>query len=560
MKHTLFAMLAASTFLSPVQATEFRAPSKIDAVTVYPQGAEVTRVATVQIAAGDHTLLLDDLPGEVDPQSIRVEGETGEAVEIGSVDSRQVHVTGDAETASQRREIADRIEILRDEFTGLDQMTRNIDYQRTLIQDLARKPFITQNSSDNDLRVDSAELGNLFDLVASRLQALDKRALDAGIRKRQINKQIGDLENQLSELAPQRRVKSVVTVNLSSEAATSGTFRIKYRIHNAGWRPFYDARLSMPETGAEPALSLVRRAEIVQNTTESWDNVDLTLSTARPVGATAAPDLSAYALGFGRYPTDPAPIVGLQNMFSSDTGVAAEARAELDMLKDARLKKATQQQAQVEIAGFQALYAIPGRVTVDNQGTAKKVQISADDIDARLSAHAVPLLDPNAYLTASFTVDGETPLLPGRVLLFRDNVYMGQGALPLLTPGEDHALGFGVDDRIKVKRTEVHRETSESGIISMDLVEERSWVIEVQNLHVRTMPVRILDRMPYATHEDINVNLLAGTTKPSERNVERKQGVLAWDYEMAEGDEQTIKFGYRVSSPKDKPLQLGMLR
>jgi uncharacterized protein (TIGR02231 family) len=230
----------------------------------------------------------------------------------------------------------------------------------------------------------------------------------------------------------------------------------------------------------------------------------------------------------------------------------------MDLLKDERAKKIREQEAQVEIAGFQALYAIPGRVSVDNEGTAKKVQISAEDIDARLSAHAVPLLDPNAYLTASFTVDGETPLLPGRVLLFRDNVYMGQGALPLLTPGEDHALGFGVDDRIKVKRTQVHRETSESGIISTDLVEESSWVIEVQNLHVRTMPVKILDRMPFTTHEDIHVELLAGTTKPSERNVDRKQGVLAWEYELAEGAEQTIKFGYRVSSPKDKPIRLGM--
>jgi uncharacterized protein (TIGR02231 family) len=558
MKHTLFALLAASTFLSPVSAAEINASSKIDVVIVYPQGAEITRVATVEIAAGDHTLILDDLPGEVDPQSIRVEGETGGTVEIGSVDSKLVHVTGDAETASRRSEINDQIEILRDEHAALDQLTQNFDYQRQLIQDLARKPFITQNSSENDLRVDSTELGNLFDLVAGRLQALDKSALDADIRKRQINKDIGDLEKRLSELAPQRRVKAVVSVNLSSEARTSGTFRVKYRIRNAGWRPFYDARLSMPETGAEPALSLVRRAEIVQNTTESWNDVALTLSTARPVGATAAPDLSAYGLGFEQYATKPASVLGLQNMYSGDGATVAESRAEADLLKDGRVKTVRQQEAQVEIAGFQALYAIAGRVTVDNEGTAKKVQISAEDIDARLSAHAVPLLDPNAYLTASFTVDGETPLLPGRVLLFRDNVYMGQGALPLLSPGEDHALGFGVDDRIKVKRTQVHRETSESGIISTDLVEESSWVIEVQNLHVRTMPVKILDRMPFTTHEDIHVELLAGTTKPSERNVDRKQGVLAWDYELAGGEDQIIKFGYRVSSPKDKPLRLGM--
>jgi uncharacterized protein (TIGR02231 family) len=560
MKHALLAALAATTFLTPVQAAEIDAQSRIDAVTVYPQGAEITRIAEVSIAAGEHTLVLDDLPGEIDPQSIRVEGEAGDAVEIGSVDSRVVHVTSEVETAGRRRQIEDTIETLRDETASLDQILQNVEYQRELIQDLARKPFTVGNPAEKELRVDSAELGNLFDLVAGRLQALDRTALDARIRKRAIEKEIGDLQKQLGELAPRQVVKAVVTVNLNSAADTAGTFRVKYRVHNAGWRPFYDARLDMPEDGTEPTLALVRRAEIVQNTTESWDGVGLTLSTARPVGATQVPELSSFGLGFERFEgeadrryrgkamfdkvapaSEPTGVGGLMNMYSSDG--AEEAR---------------EQKAEITLAGFQALYAIPGRVTVDNQGTAKKVRISAENIEARLSAMAAPLLDPNAYLTAEFTVDGDMPLLPGRVLLFRDSVFMGQGALPLLSPGEDHALGFGVDDRVRIKRTEVRRETSESGIISTDLVEERSWAIEVENLHVRSMPVRILDRMPFSTHEDISVELLAGTTRPSETNVERKQGVLAWDYELAEGEEKVIRFGYRVSSPKDRPIRLGM--
>lgn len=563
MKQTLFAVLAASTFLSTaslVSAAEIEALSKIDAVTVYPQGAEVTRVTTVNVTAGDHTLVLDDLPGEIDPQSIRVEGSAGAGVEIGSVDSKLVHVTGDAETAPQRRRIEGRIEGLRDDHAALERQNGNIKYQRELIQDLARRPFVTGQSSEKDLRVDSAELGNLFDMVAGRLQALDNQALDIRIKSRGINEQIRDLETELAALAPKQRSKAVVTVHLSSEAETSGTFSVKYRIHNAGWRPFYDARLNMVDATAKPELSLVRRAEIVQNTTEDWNDVALTLSTARPVGATAAPELLSQALILANRR-----IGGVMDMMSSSADQAQEGFADLKAKSERRYAAPTLEsdvvrlrEAEISVAGFQALYAISGRVSVDNSGSAKKVRIAANDIDASLSAHAVPALDPNAYLTASFTFDGETPLLPGRVLLYRDNVFMGQGALPLLTPGEDHALGFGVDDNIKIKRTEVRSETSESGIISTDLVQENSWLIEVQNLHVQTMPVRIFDRMPHSTHEDIKVSLLRGTTQPSDRNVDNKPGVLAWDYEMAAGEEQTIRFGYRVSSPKDKPIQIGM--
>ncbi len=558
MRTTLFAVLATTTFLSPVSAAEIDVVSKIDAVTVYPQGAEITRVAEVEIAAGDHTLVLDDLPGDIDAQSIRVEGVSAAAVEIGSVDSKIVNITNGEEFAGRRRQLETEIQALRDKVAAFDQVAQSVEYQRRLIQDFVQRPFVVQKPSDKDMRIDSAELGNLFDLVAGRLQALDKRALDARIATRKVNKQIGDLEKKLNELAPKKTVKAIVTVNLSGKAATSGTFRVKYRIRNAGWRPFYDARLSVPETQALPSLSLVRRAEIVQRTTESWNDVALTLSTARPVGATAAPDLPAFQLSFAQ--NELWQSKRDNGRLSSDEAAspAAEAKGFLDKLvKEEDVVPAEQRQTEVSIAGFQALYAIAGRVSVDNQGTAKKVRIATETISARLSAHMVPVLDPNAYLTAKFTVNGVTPLLPGRVLLFRDNVYMGEGALPLLAPGEDHALGFGVDDRIKVKRSEVRSQTSETGLISTEVVKENSWVIEVENLHQRTMPVQIFDRMPFATHEDITVKLLPGTP-PSERDVEHKRGVLAWSYDLAAGAEKAINFGYRVTSPKGKQVLLGM--
>ena len=74
MRSVFLAAVLATTFLTPVAAAELTAESQIDAVTVYPQGAEVTRVATADLERGDHTLVLDNLPADVDPQSIRVDG------------------------------------------------------------------------------------------------------------------------------------------------------------------------------------------------------------------------------------------------------------------------------------------------------------------------------------------------------------------------------------------------------------------------------------------------------------------------------------------------------
>jgi N-terminal domain of unknown function (DUF4140) len=56
-------------------AAEVKSPSRIDAVTVYPTGAEIVRTARVKIERGEHTLLFADLPAEATtPSSLRSAG------------------------------------------------------------------------------------------------------------------------------------------------------------------------------------------------------------------------------------------------------------------------------------------------------------------------------------------------------------------------------------------------------------------------------------------------------------------------------------------------------
>ena len=62
---------------APALAAEIDVRSAIDAVTVYPDGATVTRLITVDLPAGDTTLIARDFPPGLDPASLRVEGESG---------------------------------------------------------------------------------------------------------------------------------------------------------------------------------------------------------------------------------------------------------------------------------------------------------------------------------------------------------------------------------------------------------------------------------------------------------------------------------------------------
>ncbi len=139
MKHlSLAAILLASTAATPALAETIIATSQVDAVTVYPSGAEVTRVATAEIAAGEHALVFEGLPGDLDPATIRVEGDAAGDVQIGSVDARLSFVPA-AQTDAQRRALETDIERLQDERAVLDQTIADAEYQKGLMQTLAAR-------------------------------------------------------------------------------------------------------------------------------------------------------------------------------------------------------------------------------------------------------------------------------------------------------------------------------------------------------------------------------------------------------------------------------------
>jgi len=557
MRLRLAAVCLVTTALTPAYAAEIPALSRIDAVTVFPSGAEVTRLAETRLEAGEHSLVFDGLPGDLQAETIRVEGTSDGSIEIGSVDSKLVYLPSTTLDESRRR-IARDMEALQDERAALDQAISDAEYQKSLMQQLASGAFALPVKEGEPRIAVSDELGKLLGLVGGKMQELSKAVLDARLRQRAIDKQVNDLATELAGLAPQEQAKMRVIVHLAAPVETSGTFRLRYRIANAGWHPIYDARLTSPEKDATAKIELVRRGEVMQSTTEDWSDVTLTLSTARPVGATAAPELSPLQIAMydelrGRG------LAGSVDVLQKLEAPAPVSEAVGGLRDEDKAKKdssVVQRQAEVEIAGFQALYAIAGRVSVDNTGTAKKVRIGTDAIDVKLSAEAVPKLDPNAYLTAAFTLAGETPLLPGPVMLYRDGVFMGQGGLPMLSPGEEARLGFGADDLIKVKRIEVKRNRGEEGLITSSNIDERAYDITVKNLHDFAVPVTILDQMPVSDVEDITVETLAGMTPPTVKDYEKKRGVLAWQFDLAPKAEKVLKHGFKVAWPKD--MQVGM--
>ena len=98
-----------------VRAADVAASSAVDAVTVYPDGASVTRIISLDLPAGENSAVLKDFPLTLDPSSLRVEGEAGAKLTIGAIDAKPPR----AAPPVNLPELDKRIEALKDERANL---------------------------------------------------------------------------------------------------------------------------------------------------------------------------------------------------------------------------------------------------------------------------------------------------------------------------------------------------------------------------------------------------------------------------------------------------------
>ena len=537
-----FAVLATG----PACAVDLAAVSAVDSVTVYPDGASVTRVVTLDLPSGESSAVLKDFPLTLDPSSLRVEGEAGAKLLIGGIDAKPPR----AAPPVNLPELDKRIEALKDERVNL---------QGTIDAAAARRKFAERFAQNSPVGIgDKGEARPItewraaFAAVGEEVASADTAIRDAERKQRELDREIARLEQDRAQKPPS---KMEVRIELSAAASTKATLRVTYAVRNARWAPLYDARLDTGAKDRKPALELVRRAEITQNTGEDWSNVALAVSTVRTARGGNAPDLKPLVV---QYPQVPRPVAAASAMDYAAAPAAApppqrQLRAVAGLMEESAKEKAVEQQAAAEISGFQVVFKLPGRVSLGAGEGAKGLRVSSANIAPDLTVRAVPVLDPTAFLEASFRQTEDAPLLPGRVAIYRDGVFVGRGQMAAAAKDETVRLGFGADEKIKIERNVLKRNEGSAGlIVTTSKTDERSFKTTVRNGHDFPIRIAIEDQLPVSENEDIVVEMLPSTTAPSATNSRDKRGVLEWAYEAKAGEVKDINFAWRIRWPKDK--------
>ncbi|EAQ03759.1 hypothetical protein OB2597_10966 [Pseudooceanicola batsensis HTCC2597] len=530
----------------PLAAEDFVVSSRVTAATVFPQGATLTRVATVSVPAGRHRILVQDMP-VIDPAALRV---AAPGLTVGPIRYRDDYVPprDPAETAAleaAREEVRAReraVEAARDAVAAI---RIEADAAR------ARIAFLDGiGQSDGLAQADPERLRDLVALIGEvglearrAVQAAETRARAAEQDVKDALEDLAKAQQALKALDTEAQDRAFLAIEVQAETAAEGAMTLTYSTGSASWQPTYDLRLT---TGEAPDLMIGRGAYVRQSTGDNWTDIALTLSTVQPSGQQVPGEVWPWLRQIfdPGQPPMPAPLVRGSASMASEMAT-----------KDMASPVAEEVQAAASFDGLSVTYSYPDPVSVATAADAVKIALGEISLEPEIFARAVPLADRTAFLNAGFTNNsGELILGTGDARFFLDGTFVGQRHLDLIAEGDDAEISFGPIEGLRLERVVRDRQQGDRGVITRSNEQDEEVEITLRNLTGRDWTVRLRDRVPYSEQEDLDITWEARPA-PTETDVEGRRGVLEWRFDMAPGEDTEIVLTHRLRWPEDQVLR-----
>ena len=539
---------------SPARAksTELKAPTRISAVTVFLDRAQVVRSLDQTVPAGESTLVIEGLPAGLIEESLRVTGVGAGKVLIGSLETRRAF--GKDLVQEEERRYAGEIESLNDRIALLDKKIAAQNDALIFIRAIAQN---LPKAFDQDLvtgKADPAKWKEAWTSIGGGSAVSQEAIQEAEVAKRELKKTIDQKQKELDRIRTGAKETLEARIHLEAQEGGRVALDLSYQLAGASWSTLYDARLNV-EKGE---TLLTHKAQVLQRSGEDWSGVGLTLSTARPSTGGLLPRLDSWYINFAPPPMSQSP----QKMMPASApmerkgNVSADSSTQGILSLPSKAEPVQPLQAEIQAGEFSLEYRIPGNSDVPSDGEPHQFNVTDYTLACTPSVLAVPRMDPNPYLYSEIRFTGETPLPVGPVSIFRDGAFIGKSRLDLIRPGQSFKLGFGLDDKVRIEYIVQNRDyKSQEGLINKKERLERSYLIKIANHHSRPITVDIQDQQPVAGNEKIEVELLEGSTKPTWTQIENQKGVVGWTKVFQPQERWEIQFGYSVTWPQGERIQ-----
>jgi uncharacterized protein (TIGR02231 family) len=530
------------TVPSPAEAQPNRAPdaeaaleAPIVAVTVFPDRARVTRRGRVRLPAGEGRAVLADLPVMLLPDSVRVAG-TGPATVLG-VDVTRRHKARTTDDVAV--DLIERLRRARQRLAALDDEDAIATGRLDFLSELARRSTRSYASALAAGQIDPERVAGLADALSAQEAAVRENRRDLVDRRTRTAEEIAALERELAGRSAQQepdRLAVVVALDieeLATEAGAEVELEVSYLVHGAGWRSAYDLRLD------DDALAVTWFGLVTQHTGEDWPECDLRLSTARPSGSLAVPELDPWFLDRVRPVPPPTPMADAGYDMEMTMAAAPAGAVAARSVARAAVRESV---ATVEEGVTAATYRPARPVAVPADGTAHRATVAVERLRARRDYVTAPVRAAEAHLRATVVNTSAHTLPAGQAAVFHGADFVGSTHLEVWAPGEDMELALGVDDRVRVERELVRRGAAKA-VLGDTRRRDAEHKITVTNHTPGEIRVTVLDQLPVSRDDAIVVKERRLEPPPVERT---EMGLLTWVLDLGPGASREIHLGVRV--------------
>jgi len=278
-------LIALSVFVSTSFAAEKVVESKIESVTVFYQGAQVTRTFKASFVKGETELVLSQLENSIRGNSIQVLGNG--PFTIKSFFTR-TNFLEPKDYSKELRDLENHLKTLNEEQEELKLDISVLQDEENLI--LGNKDLAGQQSG---LKIEELQKAAAF--YKLRLKEIRLEKLEANRNIKVNNTQRQKIQNQMNQIRSiSRESVEELVVKIEADKAGTANFTISYYVPSASWTPFYQVNV----IDVNQPIQLVYKANVSQKTGVNWNNVDLTLSTTEPNLSGQVPNLSPWFLNF----------------------------------------------------------------------------------------------------------------------------------------------------------------------------------------------------------------------------------------------------------------------
>lgn len=274
--------------------------SKINKVTVFFSGAQISRQVEFKAIKGQQLLLIDNLPVEVKKQSMQ----------LGEIKNAKTLSVKLEKGSSRNPKYSKEKEILENQKKEIEKNIKYIITEKGVYD--SEEIFIIQNRElAGDKGVTIAQISEGANFYRSKLKEIRNKKLELDFELEDFKDQLLELDKKMQKLTTdQRKTSTQLYVLIDSKIPDpSSKFEISYYLETAAWEPVYDFRVQ--EVGTP--LSIDYKANIYQTTGEDWEKVNLILSTGDPSLSSTKPILEEWYLDKSKKKTSQIPLPEVRN-------------------------------------------------------------------------------------------------------------------------------------------------------------------------------------------------------------------------------------------------------